>query len=212
MNLAFYLFGGLVGGFCSSAPVGPINLYVAATAGSSHHKGRFFFLCGVILADLLFAAVAFSGYGRYFSHSSLEPYFLLAGGGLLIFLAISTLRTSPSKLNDREFSSPVLSQGRAFIEGLALCATNPGFLAFWIFASALLLEFSHSAFSFVTLIFFLIGVLLGDVLWFCLFIKLIRWAEGKIQTHVLEKVAPTIAVLLAILGLVGIARGVWGLK
>ena len=83
-----YMFAGVIGGFCSSAPIGPINLWVADATLKNKDSELPVFLAGVIFCDMTYAGLASWGYYKWLEDGPLYSVFSISGGAFLIVLGI----------------------------------------------------------------------------------------------------------------------------
>lgn len=199
-----YLATSLVSGFCSSAPLGPINLWlVDATIRRCWHE-IYFYLAGVIIVDIGFAAIALWGYFNILNGSSIKGTIALVGGVFLIFLGILGLYKLRTK---KEFSKLAgktkitHNSVKNFFTGAMLCGSNPAFLMFWIFIANLLNQRYPGPPAPLYLGIFLLGVGLGDGLWFGLLIKLVSKGLGYANPKIVTMIRYMIALGFVIFGI-----------
>ncbi len=209
--LAGFLAFGVVAGFISSTPLGPINLLVA-----EHylHQAKFkiiYFLGGVLFADLLYAFIAFWGYYTLVNELPIEKYVIPVGSTFIIALgALSLLgllkRRDGTPLKKKKKNVKIASPAWSFVQGVFLCAANPAFLIYWIYMASTqqkmfteLLQYSAAPSS-IMLALVLAGVIVGDLIWFGSFTKLLKFGAKKMGVKIIEKIRFIIALLLIGMG------------
>ncbi len=201
------ILSGTVCGFFSSSPPGPINLLVADSVLGERKLHRKAFITGVILAELILAGFAFWGYHSFLSIPAFQRWAPLLGGIFVVGLGVAGLfsysgRTQEGTDKPEEHSSREKSGD--FLQGLFLCGSNPAFLIFWIYVMSAL---SYSGLSDgVTMksLFLLIGIAIGNTIWFSLFIRLLHRGVDRMHGNFLALLRKGISLALILLGLSGI--------
>lgn len=158
---------GLVFGFLSSTPIGPINLSIMQEARQGQLRSVLFFTGGVVLADLLVAGLAF--FGLVQAHLSTERLRLISVVGGLVFLSLAfwSWKKSEETFEQKPIPQPKLKW--KFLTGFLFCSLNPGFFLFWIYASSFVLSEILALAKIDSALAFLFGILIGDLLWFSFF-------------------------------------------
>ena len=194
-----FLLIGTVCGIFSSTPPGPINLLIADTVLGGQKIKLKSFLSGIIIVDALFALLAFWGYSAFLEGTDFSFYLSLFGGFVLIILGVlgiySTLSTKAIKEKTQ------FGKSTFFVKGLLLMIANPGFLAFWVIVANQIGSFSWHPITNLRTITLVIGVALGDLIWFILFIRLLRFGKGKMNHLFIPKLRLFISSLLILIGL-----------
>jgi len=171
------VFVGIASGFCSSAPLGPINFWV--TDSIMRHKELMirWFIAGVIVADVGHAIAAAWSYMTLIRHTAWIENLPILGSLLLLTIGVQSLRSSwrddasPLKVELRK-RAPAESPRRHLVLGFLMGALNPAFLAFWVTVTDLLRERFGIVLSSTHLLLFLLSIGLGDILWFSFLIFL----------------------------------------
>lgn len=210
--LALSVFGlaGLISGFCSSAPLGPINLWIVESIIKRHSISMFWFIAGVVSIDMIFAAAAIWGYYEYVKDSQ---YLGLAQGfaGLfLIGLGIwSLLSLRKGKKSKVDLHADIHGgKIKHFLFGVTLCGSNPGFLMFWIFVIGFLNDAFELDFTLLGNCLFVLGVMVGDGIWFRLLVKIARKGLNLAKPSILLSIRYGIALAFLCFGSVTIWRAI----
>jgi len=204
------LVSGFISGFCSSAPLGPINLWLINATLSDTKLYKLWFLSGVVVVDMGFAAIALWGYFSLIKGSSITDLWGLIGGGFLIILGI--VMFLKNRTQDNEESSPNqpdlsgANRMKSFITGTFLCGSNPAFLMFWIFVVNYIENKLPLTPSLSATIFFVTGVAFGDFIWFSLLVKITRLGIGKIKFSYLAVIRNCIAAGFVIFGMIALVK------
>ncbi len=206
-----FLLAGLVSGFCSSAPLGPINIWVAdATISKQRHKISWF-LFGVVFVDIIFAALAAWGYYSVLQDESVANWLPLVGGIFLILLGLSGIfrKDSPGRLKPEAFFLKQYQRFKNFGLGAFLCGSNPAFLLFWIFVvNQLDLRIGIKP-DVLQLLMFLLGVGLGDLIWFNVFIRFVAKGIDLLNPRYIQFLRASISFIFLIFGCYAILHIYW---
>lgn len=193
-----FLVIGIVCGIFSSTPPGPINLLIADSVLSGQKIKLKSFLSGIILIDALFALLAFWGYNVFLEGTDISFYLSLFGGFILIILGAfgiyQNFSTKPVK-EKTQFGHTTF-----FLKGVLLMVSNPGFIAFWLVVANQIDFLAFHKVNTLRTIPLILGVALGDLLWFILFIRLLRFGKGKMNHLLIPKLRLIISSLLIVLG------------
>ena len=199
------LFAGIIGGLISSAPLGPINLWLVAQILRGQRRFLGWFVTGVIATDVSIAALALWGYHHLIKDTALTSYWALGGGAFLVGLGIFMLRskTGPTH-HPSEPPAQQLGRLRGLITGIFLCGSNPAFLMFWAYVVNLLDEQFQWQFDFQAGCSFLAGVVCGDLLWFGSLVVLTKRGSKLLAGNGIGRVRVIIAAALILIGTVAV--------
>ncbi|MCX6182225.1 MAG: LysE family transporter [Bacteroidetes bacterium] len=212
IGLVFILFFfGIGSGFISSTPLGPINLLIADHYLSRPRLAVIPFIVGIILADVLIAFLAFWGYHVFVEETNVGPYVAIIGGIIVVILGVvGVIGAYKSKNNAAQSHEPLpKTAGKKsldFIKGVVLCGFNPGLLLFWILMASTLESITDKLFGagyeFDSLYYLLVlvGITIGEILWFILFIRLLKIGAQKFSNNILFYIRFSISALLVGLG------------
>ncbi len=214
MSLFILISTGTLAGFLASTPFGPINLLIAHSVLSGKNQGFAPFLTGVILTDVFFAALAFLGWASFFSQKELTSEWEIAGGLLIIALGGYFLKRSLTKeqlkSEDNAPAAPSIQFKiraiRDFLKGVVLCGVNPGFILFWVFVASQIQKFNISEMSYPDISLLLIGVALGNILWFWFYLTILKYGSRKFSNHIIKYIRIAISLVLIVLGIFTIVQ------
>ncbi len=202
---------GILFGFISSTPLGPINLLVANHYLSHKKLAIVPFIFGIILADLLLAFVAFMGFQSLLEGSKITAWVGAIGGVLVIVFGVLGIvaafnNKDTSKENEVTLAVSAKKISGDFFKGMALCGLNPGLLVYWVAIASLqqgmfedLFE-EHITLGPLLVIILLIGITLGEILWFVFFIKILKYGAKKFSDKILFYLRTVISGILILLG------------
>lgn len=116
--------------------IGPVFFVLLETSATKGFKSALIFDLGVMLADILFIAVAFLSTNKLLDKIKDDPNFLVFGGVLLVVYGIITFtKTSKSfRTIVREYHRVEIQKnyGKLFLKGFLLNFINVGVLAGWL--------------------------------------------------------------------------------
>ena len=116
--------------------IGPVFFVLLETGATKGFKSAIIFDLGVILADIVFIALAFFSTNNLLDKVKDDPSFLVFGGMLLVVYGIiSFIKTSKSfRAIVREYNKVQISKdyGKLFIKGFLLNFINIGVLLGWL--------------------------------------------------------------------------------
>ena len=202
---------GILFGFISSTPLGPINLLVANHYLSHKKLAIVPFIFGIILADLLLAFVAFMGFQSLLEGSKITAWVGAIGGVLVIVFGVLGIvaafnKKDTSKENEVTLAVSAKKISGDFFKWMALCGLNPGLLVYWVAIASLqqgmfedLFE-EHITLGPLLVIILLIGITLGEILWFVFFIKILKYGAKKFSDKILFYLRTVISGILILLG------------
>jgi threonine/homoserine/homoserine lactone efflux protein len=202
------ILAALIGGFCSSAPLGAINLWVTDRVLACRQVKLTWFLVGVIGMDCVHASFAAWGYHAFIDEGPVARWLSIAGGAFLIVLGSLSLLKKAKAANT---ATPELGKSRKpfsdLLLGAFMCGANPAFLMFWVFAINQVEHQTHATILGWRLALFLIGVAAGDTLWFQVLLGLVRKGRDTFRPRVLASVRTTIAAAFVLVGTIAVYHG-----
>ena len=161
MEPIFFLKG-LIIGFAMAVPIGPLGIMcIRKTLAEGHSHGLIIGLGGAT-ADSLFGSIA--AFGLTFvsdAIASQEFWLRLAGGALLLFLGIRTLR-----LKRKEPMIPFVNKGLlgSYVSAFVLALTNP--LTIFAFVAVFAAFGLGHRLTIISACILIVGVFAGSCLWF----------------------------------------------
>ncbi len=169
---------GLLFGFFGSMPLaGPISVLVFSRGVQGRLKTGFFTSLGASIAESLYAFAAFWGLSALLQEfPAIEPWSRGLAAILLTYVGISLMR---------EKGLAKAREGRerkrhAVLVGFLVTALNPTLLATWTAATTTLLAGGWVPFRPSYAWFFASGVLLGDIAWYSLLLRMTGLYRTKV--------------------------------
>ena len=211
LQLFLTLLIGTVCGFLSSAPLGPMNLWLANLTLAKQHGRARPFVAGVILVDMIYAGVAAYGQSERLFQWIAKDVINFGAGGFLILLGSAQLYRGKSVVQPEAIEQPKggFFPARDFLTGAVMCGSNPAFFMFWLFVTNWLSSTFEQSFSLLAVGLFLSGVVLGDLVWFRLMLKLAQKGMAYLNESKTLTLRKGIAWSFIALGIFGIKRGIF---
>ena len=208
MTVIIVFIAAILCGIISSTPPGPINLLIADRILSNRKSSFVAFLSGIISIDILFAILAFWGYYQFLSESNFGVGLSIAGSIFLILLGTISLKNA---IETEEELSPQGSQIRSsfvrdYIAGFFLCGSNPGFLVWWVFVATKFESLGLIELDASLMLIIAIGIAIGDLIWFVLYIKLLKIGRNIIANGIIKKLRIVVATFLILLGIITLSE------
>lgn len=215
-SLIFALVG-LVCGYLSSAPIGPINLWIAHKATLRHSFSELsWFIGGVIAADLILAGAAIWGYFHFLQNPDFHKWIGFLGGPLCISLGGALIfqnfrrNEDPNDANHEPLKRFTrfdgMTKARQFLGGAGLCLVNPAFFAFWVVVLNAISSKINQSPDGISAFLFLLFIGIGDALWFATLIKLVKKGVNLVRPRVVKRIRYVIGFLFIGFGLIVITQ------
>lgn len=201
------LLAGMIGGLLSSAPIGPINLWVADATLRSQHRTLAAFLTGVILSDLGYAALATWGHHALVQDAGLAGLLSLLTGGVLIVVGAIMIRRAGAEQRPLSSRPVAFTPARHFLLGIIMMGSNPAFLLFWVFVADFIALQIGGPIRSGLLIPFLAGVIIGDALWFAFLTDVVGSGSLLLRAAARRRLEGVLAMAFMAAGIYSIARG-----
>jgi threonine/homoserine/homoserine lactone efflux protein len=85
---------GLISGFLLSVPVGPINVTILNEGARRGFKWAFLIGLGAVVMEVIYCALAFTGFASFFSHGYVKAAMELFSFVFMLFLGLKFLLAS----------------------------------------------------------------------------------------------------------------------
>jgi len=131
-------FTGFISGFLLSIPVGPINLTILNEGARRGFKWAFLIGLGAVVMEVIYCAVAFTGFASFFSRGYIKAAMELFSFVFMLFLGVKFLlaRSIPTSHPIEAQIEQKFHPHSAFMTGFVRVMGNPGVLVFWIILAA----------------------------------------------------------------------------
>lgn len=193
------IIAGLLFGFFGSMPLaGPISVLVFSRGVQGRFKTGFFTSLGASVAESCYAFGAFWGLSALLEEfPAIEPWSRGLAAVLLVLVGLSLIR---------EKGLAPTPEGRerkrhAVLVGFMVTALNPTLLATWTAATTTLLASGWVPFKPYYAWFFAGGVLLGDIAWYSLLLRMTGLYRSRVGLKALVTTIRVTGGFLVILGI-----------
>ncbi|ART77003.1 amino acid transporter [Sutcliffiella horikoshii] len=195
MEIIWTILHFMVLGISLAAPVGPINLEMIKRGISSGFFASWLVGLGGMTADIIFLLIILIGLAPYLQIEWVELCMYGIGGGLLLYLGITTIYGSFPKRKILELGQPI--QRNSFLVGFSIAAFNPINFVFWfgIFGSSIQ---SLSEKSWIIALVGCLSLLLGIFLWNLNIAFTVHFARAFIKEKILKAVNLAAGIFLTV--------------
>lgn len=202
--LALLFLVSLIVGFTASAPIGPVNLWAGQLLISRGRKYVQWFLLGVILVDLTYVFLGFWSY-FFLTGDGYLPFgktWEIIGGIFIMMIGLASLAKNQKKAKENKLYRQTHFQPlKVLFTGAALCASNAMLFIMWFFIAKTYAAYGLVSNTPLRLTIVLMGVLVGDVVWFSFFVRLVKKGLTKLRPININRLQKLIAVSLILFGL-----------
>ncbi len=153
----------MVIGVALAAPIGPINIEII-TRGIRHgFLSGWLVGLGALTTDTVYAVLVVSGLTPLADSPSLRFPLFLAGGVMLAFVALSSLRATGAVAKTLDHSAP--RRSRSYVTGVLIAALSPMGIVYWLSVGAALVAEAVERVGSVGAPVLVGGVFLGLLTW-----------------------------------------------
>lgn len=191
---------GLLIGFFSSIPIGPINIAVMMK-GLSNRTGQGLMIgAGSGWMDFVYCAAAMFGISSLNSNPKIELTFRILSCVIFFLMGVrTTFFKLPEPMPSRTEEAPGFK--RYFLLGVALYFSNPSFIAYWITVAGIMHGYHILAVSAYNNLFFALGTGVGTTVWFFVLLELVEKQKMKFEKPTIEKITRGFGVVLLVISL-----------
>ncbi len=184
-------------GFIGSIPVaGPIAVLVVARAMSERFKSAFFIAVGAGIAEGLYAALAFWGFGALLEGNPwIEPVTRGAGAVILAILGVVLMRHPKPKPEGAPPPRKTRGYG-SFAIGFTITAVNPTLIATWTAAVTAIYGSGAVTFSPKNAVAFSLGTMVGIIGWSSTLLGAMWKMRQRFRPDILAKTRRATGVLV----------------
>ncbi len=200
---------GIPWGLFLSFMIGPVFFILIETSITKGFKAAFVFDFGVIVADMVFIAIAYLGSYRLIQNLKDKPSLFIFGGmvmlvyGFISFLNLKKIKGIKYKFEKTDMTKK--NYFKLFLKGFFLNIINIGVLGFWL---AIIIsvgpKLDLQPFRMLT---FFTTVIISYLLVDCVKMLLAKQLKSKLTPLNILKIKKGICVVLMIFGLILISQG-----
>jgi threonine/homoserine/homoserine lactone efflux protein len=200
---------GIPWGLFLSFMIGPVFFILIETSITKGFKGALVFDFGVIVADMVFIAIAYLGSYRLIQNLKDKPSLFIFGGmvmlvyGFISFLNLKKIKGIKYKFEKKDMTKK--NYFKLFLKGFFLNIINIGVLGFWL---AIIIsvgpKLDLQPFRMLT---FFTTVIISYLIVDCVKMLLAKQLKSKLTPLNILKIKKGICVVLMIFGLILISQG-----
>ncbi len=182
---------GVVSGFITSIPGGPVNVTILNEGARSGFRRAIIIAVGAMTMESVYCALAFASFAGLFASHYIRATMELMSLLLTLWLGIKYLKgdSLPGEARGLEFAERKLHPHTAFWTGFVRVLGNPGLLVLWLSIAATMLSHDWVADDWACKGAFVGGVALGGVGWFGLVAWGISHGSRRFSPGALRKMA-----------------------
>ena len=201
--MAWAALWGFVLGFFGSVPVaGPVALLVFTMGASDRIRSGLALAFGAAVAEAGFAWLAFWGLSSFLAqYTWFESACTVSAAVILISVGAYCSRWSGADFAESDAPARSASLWGSWFLGLSLAGLNPGFIATWSAAIAVVVSLGLLELVPANAPFFAVGVCLGVVGWFATLLWLLHRFRDRVGPHALGVMVRWMGWALMALGL-----------
>jgi len=194
---------GVVIGFASSIPIGPIGVAVMSKSLRDGVHAGFNLALGAVAMDFLYVLVAMMGISAFIDHSIVRIVFEAAGFVLLLYYGLRNIFT---KLHHFEPPPNGTTNGlqkrfhSIFLVGVVLYLSNPTFLAYWIAVAGVVHGHGLVPVETAANVLFALGVGTGTALWFYAVVRIVHYQRHILRLNTIHRLTQAAGYTLLAFG------------
>jgi threonine/homoserine/homoserine lactone efflux protein len=193
---------GIIIGYVTTIPIGPINLAVVMKALRNHTAQALMIGAGSAWMDILYCSAAVFGVGSLISNPTLDSIFRIS---TFVIFFVYGLKTTFGKLPETHFrpnEEDVPGFKRYFILGMAMYFSNPSFLAYWITIAGIVHGYKVIEPTVIDNSLFALGTGIGVTAWFFTLVELVERQKMKFEIDRIRKITRFFGLILLIVSAV----------
>ncbi|MDI9401723.1 MAG: LysE family translocator [Limisphaerales bacterium] len=194
---------GVLSGFITSVPVGPINVTIVNEGARMGFRSAFFVGIGAVTMEVLYCMIAFTGFASLFDSRLIRTLMELMSFLLLSILGLKYLlaRQVKVKVLAANYLEEKLHLQAAFMIGFLRILLNPVVLLFWITMATTVISHELVSIQFTSKSFYIAGVAVGCLGWFWFLAYEVAKRRQKFSHKTLLTISRVSGVLLVILAI-----------
>ncbi|MFA6469520.1 MAG: LysE family transporter [Bacteroidota bacterium] len=192
---------GIIIGYVTTIPIGPINLAVVMKALRNHTAQALMIGAGSAFMDILYCAAAVFGVSTLISNPTMDSIFRISTFAIFF---IYGLKTTFGKLPETHFQpneEDTPGFKRYFLLGMAMYFSNPSFLAYWITIGGIVHGYRVIEPTTFSNTMFAIGTGIGVTAWFFTLVELVERHKVKFEIDRIRKITRLFGLILLIVSM-----------
>jgi len=190
---------GVLSGFITSVPVGPINVTIVNEGARMGFRSAFFIGVGAVTMEVLYCMIAFTGFASLFDSRLVRALMELMSFLLLSILGLKYLLANRVDVNvlAAHYVEEKLHLQTAFTMGFLRILLNPVVLLFWITMATTVISHELVSIQFTSKSIYIAGVGAGCLGWFWFLAYEVAKRRHRFSNKVLLNISRVSGILLA---------------
>ena len=182
---------GLVAGFITSVPGGPVNASILNDGARAGLKRAVLIGLGAVLMESIYCGFAFASFASLFTSRYIRATMELVSLLLMLWLGLKYIKghSLPGEAKGIEFTEQRIHPHTAFWTGFVRVLGNPGILMLWLSVAATLLSHEWVQDTWPCKGAFIGGVAVGGMGWFSLLAYGVCREENRISQKTLTRMS-----------------------
>lgn len=199
---------GLLSGFLSAVPVGPINTTILNEGGRRGFRRALLMGLGATVMEAIYCGIAFAGFSGMLRSRAATTLLQGLSIPLLVILGLRYVRLHdvPGIGRTARLVEEKLHPHTAFMTGFVRLAANPGVLVFWVAAASVFVGHGWIADSGPGKTACVAGIVSGVFLWFLILSYAATHAHRRLSTRSLIVLSHVSGIVLLLVALVLVVR------
>jgi len=193
---------GLIIGFLSCIPIGPVNVWVVNTMIKRDFNSAFAIALGGCLMDFIYFMVVLTGLSFFNFSSKVVLFFKIAGVAFLFLFGLKELIITTRKfnLNEQTETNKTTLIG-FFILGVMIYSSNPALIVSMSGLAAAIKSWNLFEYNLINYLSLSIGISVGSAVWFYLLLNIVKKYENKIPERIYVNFSRGSGALIVIISL-----------
>lgn len=176
---------GLIIGFLSCIPIGPVNVSVVNTLINRNFNSAYAIALGGCLMDFIYFMIVLTGLSFFQFTPNVILFFKIAGIIFLLLFGIKELIAKSPQLNLKEYKETKASTLIGFfLLGVLIYSSNPALIVSMTGMAAAIKSWNMFDNKLVNYLSLSLGISAGSAFWFYLLLKIVKKYKNKIPEKI----------------------------
>ncbi|MDD4973029.1 MAG: LysE family transporter [Bacteriovorax sp.] len=193
---------GLIIGFLSCIPIGPVNVWVVNTLIKRDFNSAFAIALGGCLMDFIYFMIVLTGLSFLHFSPKIILFFKIVGVVFLFLFGLKELivKTRNFNLDEHSETNKTTLIG-FFLLGVVIYSSNPALIVSMSALAAAIKSWNLFNYNLRSYLSLSIGISLGSAFWFYLLLRIVKKYENKIPERFYANFSRVCGVLIVIISL-----------
>ena len=193
---------GLIIGFLSCIPIGPVNVWVVNTLIKRDFNSAFAIALGGCLMDFIYFMVVLTGLSFFHFSPKIILFFKIVGVVFLFLFGLKELIVKTRNLNlDEHSKTNKTTLVGFFLLGVVIYSSNPALIVSMSGLAAAIKSWNLFDYNLRSYFSLSLGISLGSAFWFYLLLRIVKKYENKIPERFYTNFSRVCGALIVIISL-----------